>query len=119
MRASFREQKFRCLSSVLSYSNELLNNVNKIITSANVALGKIHSASIKAETADDVVKMYNQLMSTQESCLSILNKIVERFPIELDLQEIELLDNYRALASNSKSTMFTAIRLLRDKEEAQ
>lgn len=105
--------RLQILDSLMQSAKEVLSQYKSIAESASTALTK---SEIWMQTKDadpkDIVDIFRRIHDMQIQTLQTLNSIIERFPVEHTIQELQLLEVFRNLTERQKKTLMSQLEQL-------
>ena len=98
-------EKAAILNELLSKATFFIQNTKVLETSVTEALKYLAEELKHPVSPSNVMEIFKQVMNLHNNGLSIINSIVEKFPLEMTIQELQLLQDFRMLSDINKSTV--------------
>lgn len=104
----------------LQILDDLMNSAKQVLEThksvADTAVSALEHAKIYMSLKDvdpkEVVNMYNRIHDIDMETLRTLNSIIERFPVEHTVQELQLLEVFRNLSERQRQDLMTHLEQL-------
>lgn len=101
----------------LSILDELITSAKQVLEThksvADTAVRALEHAKVymlaKDTNPQDVVNIYNRIHQIDIETLRTINSIIERFPVEHTVQELQLLEFFRNLSERQRQDLLTYI----------
>lgn len=101
----------------LSILDELMCSAKQILdihkTVADTAVRALEHAKVymlaKETNPQDVINIYNRIHQIDIETLKTINSIIERFPVEHTVQELQLLEFFRNLSERQRQDLLVYI----------
>lgn len=98
------------LDSLMKDAKQVLAQYETI---ANIATRTLETANIYANSEaadpDKLLDIFRRIHDMQMSSLNTLNSVIERFPVEHTVQELQLLEIFRNLTERQKQTFMSML----------
>lgn len=102
------KDRLKILEEVLQSAQTTLRQYESLADIASTVLAKAETW-MKSENADprEIVDMFKRIHDMQIQSLSTFNSILEKFPVEHTIQELQLLELFRSLTEKQKQKLMT------------
>lgn len=99
--------------------DELLNTAKDIVAQhtqiANTATRALSRAEVYMQNSTDpkeIIDMYRRIHDMQMQILTTLTAILDKFPVEHSIQELQMLELYRNLTERQKQQFYSTLETL-------
>jgi len=100
--------RLQILDDLMSSAKQVLEVHKSVADTAVRALEHSKVYMLAKETnPQDVLNLYNKIHQIDMETLSTLNSIIERFPVEHSIQELQLLETFRNLSERQRQDLLT------------
>lgn len=106
-------ERVKILDELLQSANQLLSNYRKFSEASAESLVRLSAyVSSKEANPKDILDMHKRIHDMQMQSLNLFNTILEKFPVEHTVQELQLLEIFRNLTETQKKHMMTQLEKL-------
>lgn len=102
------KDRLKILEEVLQSAQTTLKQYESLAEVAATVLAKAETW-MQAPNADpsEIVDMFKRIHDMQMQSLSTFNSILEKFPVEHTIQELQLLELFRSLTEKQKQSLMS------------
>ena len=105
--------RLQILDDLMSSAKQILETHKSVADTAVRALEQSKVFMLAESTnPQDIVNLYNRIHQIDMETLTTLNSIIERFPVEHTVQELQLLETFRNLSERQRQDLLTYLERL-------
>ena len=105
--------RLQILDDLMSSAKQILETHKSVADTAVRALEQSKVFMLAESTnPQDIVNLYNRIHQIDMETLTTLNSIIERFPVEHTVQELQLLETFRNLSERQRQDLLTYLEKL-------
>lgn len=105
--------KLQILDDLMTSAKQVLDTHKSI---ADIAVRSLEHAKVYMLVENinpkDILDLYNRIHQIDMETLATLNSIIERFPVEHTIQELQLLEIFRNLSEKQRQDLLTYLERL-------
>lgn len=105
--------RLKILDDLMKSAQQVLDTHKSV---ADVAVRALEQAKVymlaKDTSPQEVINLYNRIHQIDMETLSTLNSVIERFPVEHTVQELQLLEVFRNLSERQRQDLMTYLERL-------
>lgn len=106
-------ERLQILNELLESAKEVLSEYRQMSEVACSALTRAKAyMNLEDTKPNEVLDMYRRIHDMQIQSLNTMNSIIERFPVEHTIQELQLLEIFRNLTEKQKQQLMTSMEAL-------
>ncbi len=106
-------EKALILDELFSKATFFIQNTKMIENSVTEALKYLAKELKKPVSPNHVMEIFKQVMELHNNGLNVINSIIEKFPLEMTVQELQLLQDFRSLSDINKSTVINFLKSIK------
>lgn len=111
------DNRTEVLSQLLDKAQFFLNNSKRLDSATIYAVRKLATTMRKSTDPTEVVRIYNNVVELHTLALKTINNILEKFPVEMTIQEMRLLEMFRLAPEKDKSEILRILTTYTAQEE--
>lgn len=105
--------RLQILDDLMTSAKQVLETHKAVADTAVRALEQAKVYMLAKETnPQEVLNLYNRIHQIDMETLTTLNNIIERFPVEHTVQELQMLETFRNLSERQRQDLMTYLERL-------
>ena len=104
------------LNGLLEKAQFFISNSQKLDNATIYAVRKLAVSLRKSADPNEVMSMYSRVMDLQILALKTINNIVDKFPVELTIQELHMLELFRKMPEYERQQFIQILSNSKDME---
>lgn len=102
------KERLEILNDLFKSAKEVLSQYSAISQTAVSALARAEAyMNIEEVSPKEILDLYKRIHDMQMQSLNTFNSIIEKFPVEHTIQELQLLEIFRNLTERQKQSLMT------------
>ena len=105
--------RLQILDGLMTSAKQVLETHKSVADTAVRALEQAKVYMLAKDTnPQEVINLYNRIHQIDMETLTTLNSIIERFPVEHTVQELQVLETFRNLSERQRQDLMTYLERL-------
>ena len=105
--------RLQILDGLMTSAKQVLETHKSVADTAVRALEQAKVYMLAKDTnPQEVINLYNRIHQIDMETLTTLNSIIERFPVEHTVQELQMLETFRNLSERQRQDLMTYLERL-------
>ena len=111
------DSKSKVLTGLLEQANFYLSHSKKLNYAATFAINRLTRDMRDAMNPKDLMTVYMTINDVHTQALHIINNIVEKFPVELTIQEMQILELFREMSEHEKHELIEILTVNKGQDD--
>ena len=96
------DSKSKVLTELLEQAQFYLSNSKKLNYAATYAINRLTKSMRDIMEPKDLMTVYMTITDVHSQALHVINNIVEKFPVEHTIQELQMLELFRSMSEHER-----------------